>query len=165
MKKEISDELKTIFSRYETKLQTLEAAKVQESGRQRAFVNEFYQKRDLIIRPAMDAIGSYLEDHGHSFAISSLDEAYDAVKKEEIPARIQMEIIERADAANEKRSAAPPYFAAICSKSSRSVQFYENTLGSRRGGQAGITGDSRLSDLTIEDVQRRLVKLLSRIFQ
>jgi hypothetical protein len=156
MKREILDSLHVIFSKYEAKLHSEETAKNQEESRRRAFVKEFYQKRDLIIRPAMDAIGSFLLDRGHSFEIVTQDDDND------VAARIEMRIYPQTIDANTKST---PHFAVICNKSSGSVQFHESTLGARRGGQVGEAGDSTLSDLSVENVQNRLVKLLAQIFR
>lgn len=164
MKKEILDDLHTIFSKYETALTAKANAKAQVIAAQRSFVHEFYQKRDLVIRPAMEMIGAFIVDRGHSFEITTQDDAYDEARNLAINARIDMLIREHVRQPDENRVISPARFSAVCSKSSSSIQFHEDTLGARRGGQVAITGDCRLSEVTVDEVQRRLVKIVARIF-
>jgi hypothetical protein len=137
-----------------------EALKIREESetKEEAFLNEFYQIRKTIIRPAMEEIKSYLDEKNYESVI--IEKGQVTYDQDTHPASITIIL------GYDKKYASlreHPYFTVSVPSSGQSVHLSESTIGLGHSGHSGSAGEYQLGDLTKELLHNKIMKVLNEI--
>jgi hypothetical protein len=76
MKSDIKKGLDDVFAKHEASRKAAAERQQAIQTKEEAFLKEFLEKRDSIIRPAMEAVGQYLKEKGYSSEITTEEDGY-----------------------------------------------------------------------------------------
>ena len=163
MKDEIKSELNAIFQKHNANKRAAAAKQTKES-KEVAFLKQFLDVRESVIRPAMQAIGEFIKGQGYDYEITTEEDGFRTEGPSHplglIPASICLHIM----VGPNSRSDANPSFKAICDKNAQVVSFHENTITPRRSGRASGAGTALLSEIDQELVQKKILEVIREVF-
>jgi hypothetical protein len=164
MKDAIQAGLDAVFDKHEESKRAVAAAKLALETKESEFLRAFLEAAGTMVRPAMEAIGSYIQTRGYDYGIATREDGYE----EGDPGRRHTS----ASIAFELRfgSLSPgvpetPGVTVVCDKVKQRVRFYENTTAGGRTGHSGSTGEVELSALTAELVQQKILDVVAEVFR
>ncbi|RTM05674.1 MAG: hypothetical protein EKK31_15030 [Hyphomicrobiales bacterium] len=163
MKQETLSKLDTIFAKHQkTKDAALEAKKKGEDTAT-SFLKAFLEKREKVIRPAMEAVGEYVKGKGYAYQVSTEDDRPSPDGRgRHTPASIRLTIfLENGRGQLHEH----PGYSVICEKAQQKVRFHENTTSLGRGGHSGPAGESKLEDVTSDTLQAGILKVIEEVFR
>ncbi len=146
-----------------SKLDAVFKAEQVAKGKQEAFLQNFMEAQDTIIRPAMEEIGEYVRGKGYSHEISTEE---DGISNDgnnrpiSASTRITFFLGERQYPRHQF-----PGFSVICDKNQELVFFHESTMSPGRGGHAGGAGQATLPEVTKDLIQEKISNVLSEVFR
>jgi hypothetical protein len=137
MKSDIKKGLDDVFAKHEASRKAAAERQQAIQTKEEAFLKEFLEKRDSIIRPAMEAVGQYLKEKGYSSEITTEEDGYsqDGARRP-VSASIRFTIYPDRGAGYPRERF--PGLAAICDKSGGRVVFHESTLSPSRGAMPEV---------------------------
>jgi hypothetical protein len=162
LKQETESRLAAIFAKHEaTKISAAEVKNVVETKEQ-TFLREFLAARGSLIRPAMQEIGEYVKGRGYAFDISTEEDHFEEGRDR----RHRSAAIRITFFPGERRGANHEYpgLSLTCNKAAQLVEFHESAISPGRGGMAGGSGSAKLAELTAEEIQRRILKVVAAVF-
>lgn len=125
-----------------------------------ASLAEFYKICEQVIEPAMQEVGAIIKSNGLDFRISSVkDEKRNNTGPEN---SIRFTII--TDSSNHPLYEYPG-LSVIFDKFGGSVHFHASTIAPGRGGTSGGDGSMKLSELTADLIQTRIVAIAQKVFR
>ena len=165
MRKEIETKLDELFAQGAAReLAAGQADEVRETEEEK-FVRSFIEKRDAVIRPAMEAFGEYVTDKGLAYEITVIESGFGRTSGGNT--REKQPLIEITFFRGEKRHPRDDYpgLRVMCRKQSRSVHFHERAMWPFGGGHAGSAGEASLEAVTEDLVHQKLLHLLTAVLQ
>ena len=156
LEKELDDLLDAFDKRQEQRKEVQNAQTLQEDK----FVADFASFRSKTARPLFERVGNHLRQRGHDFDIEEVDYSVDRDGKT-TNARISFHLFPMGVNRHEGHSF--PSYAITASRGRQVIHLHgSNMLPS--GGAFGPRGDFKLDQLTLEIVERDLLKLLTEVF-
>jgi hypothetical protein len=156
MKENIRTALDSIFSAHEVKQRAADEAEDKRRNEEQAFLDAFVQKREGVIRPAMEEIGRAIKDKGHSYDIVTDDGA----RRGGPSIRFCMPM-----GAKYHTGYDCPGLEVVADRHAHRVRFQESTMIPTRGGHSGSAGEAPLDDVTPELIQEKILKVVAEVFR
>ncbi|MGA2550257.1 MAG: hypothetical protein ABSF50_08910 [Burkholderiaceae bacterium] len=162
MKHSTREQIDKIFELNAEKKRQDQKAKAEKELREAAFLLEFIECGEFIIKPAMEAIGEYARAKGLESRIESTEmgngTSWNAVSPEY---SIRFILGENQFGPEYQQ----PYVRIVCDLHSQKANFHESTIGPGRGGHSGQTGSVPLDEVTEDLVHSRILRVLAEILQ
>ncbi|MDE2135492.1 MAG: hypothetical protein KGJ49_12965 [Alphaproteobacteria bacterium] len=162
MKDELQTKLDSVFIKHEASKAA--AAQVQRIAKNKEdeCLEAFAVVRHTLIGPAMKEIGEYIKAKGYTYEISVVNGGFEPGRdRREVPASIRLTFLLGDRNLPDYEY---PGFSVICEKSRGTVLFHESTSSPGRGGHSGPAGEVKISELTKELLQERILKVIAEIF-
>ncbi len=160
MRDDLKRQLDELFSKREAAKSTAAVQKQATESKEAAFLREFVAVQDQVIRPAMQEIGDMLSAKGFKFNITSRKEESDPDNRQR--ASIECVFYDAADDDWDPHQC--PKFSLICQKEKGNVLLHASTIAPRRGGASGPVGEYKLSDLTADLVQKKILGVFAEAY-
>lgn len=162
MKDDIKSGLDTIFRTHQEKKDNTQRAEEEKGRREKEFLTQFYAHQETTIKPAMEAIGKYVEEKGVAYRIDeSKDEISQDIKRR--GASISICFLVGRDAG--RPSHEYPYFTVFCDKHAQRARFSQSTLSPGLRGHSGAAGDALLNEVTEDLIHEKIIKILTEVFR
>ncbi|MFG0414464.1 hypothetical protein ACF8MD_12400 [Pseudomonas sp. zjy_8] len=158
MSNDLRAELDALFTAKADREEKAKQATLQREAAAATFVEQFNTLRNEVIRPAFEEIVNLLAERGVTARISESDD--NASESARITIRIQSN-----EEPGRYRQGEFPHFSAICSKTSRKVNFHESTMTPSRGGHAGGAGEATIEETTKELIQQKVMKVIKEVIR
>ncbi len=162
MNDNIKSDLDALFRTHREKRDTALKLEEEKGRREEEFVSQFYAHQKSTIRPAMEAVGKYIEEKGYSYRIDeSKDELTHDVKRQ--GASISICFLFGKD--SYRPSHEYPYFTVFCDKRAQRARFNESTISPGLTGRSGESGDALLNEVTEELIHKKILRILTEVFR
>ena len=150
-----------IFKRHEdTKSKGLKAQ--EERGKEEdQSLARFDALRESTIKPAMKAVGEYVESKGLSYRIVEKEDSRDTEGRDH-PASIAFVFLVGGDTYRPVHEY--PSLTLFCEKRTGKVRLHQSTMVPGSGGQAGPVGEILIEEMTEEMIQQRLAGIANEVF-
>ena len=158
MKENVKSGLDGLFRTRQEKNDQVQSLEKEKEHRENEFLSAFYAHQKSIIRPAMEAIGKYVEEKGCKYKI---DESQDGATPDgkHQGASIAIRFLFGKD--SYRPSHEYPSFTVFCEKHVQKARFHENTIAPGRGGQSDPSGYASLNEVTEDLIQTKLLRVLT----
>jgi|GEM_PF-915507 len=164
MEEKVKSSLDEILDQHDAKLKEVTERAVREQSQHNQFHEEFSRIRDNIIRPAMEEIGNYMKQKGHSFNIIESKEQFDSRLKIYKGSRgIIMTILPSGFNPSDFSNSNIPSLGFYADMRTRKIEITENNVMPHWGGTSGSKDSAELSELTKDYVQKQILQLLKTI--
>jgi hypothetical protein len=165
MRKEVQTKLDELFAQGAAREQAAGEAEDARETEEEKFVRSFIEKRNAVIRPAMEAFGEYVTNKGLAYEITAAESGFERTSGGDT--RENEPLIEITFFKGEKRHPRNDYpgLRVMCRKQSRSVHFHERAMWPSGGGHAGSAGEASLEAVTEDLVHQKLLHLLTAVLQ
>lgn len=164
MEEKLKSSLDDILSKHDAKLKEVAELAVREQSQHNEFQAEFARIKNGIIRPAMEEIGNYIRQKGHSFNIIEREEEYDSkLKIYKSSNGIVMTIMPSGFNASDFSNNNTPSVGFYSDPRTKKIQITENNIMPHWGGSAGSKGSAESSEITRDYVQKQILALLNTI--
>lgn len=140
-----------------------------EGEAQAAFLAQYLKCRAEVIEPAMKEFADYIKPHGWNVDIDNQEDTParlglgGKVDQRALAAGVRMTFYQGSERPYVTQGRTLPSFSANCDKQSRTVSFFESTMGPTHGGSSGGTGAVPLDQVTALALHERLVKYFTKL--
>ena len=156
------DSLDKLLDRYDEK-QKERVANIKKSEQERdAFLSEFVDVRERVIRPVLDDIGAQLTRRGHQFSIDSRDFNPENSGSDN-QAEITMRFYIGKSQARSHLNYEYPSLSFIAQRHQKNVVLHSSNMTPGYGGSSGPRGNYKISEITKDLVTRELLKVISEV--
>ena len=163
MQNDVKSKLDQVFQAHQQALSAAEQAKVVRRTKEDQAVQDFYQARETIIKPAMQAMGDYLKSNGYAFVISQEDDASSAQRSS---GRASITLMFSLTSQTPSRGGSEfPHFSAALYKDSAKVVFGESTISPGKGGYSSGCGEALISELDPNVIQAKIADTIAKAFR
>lgn len=158
MKDSVKSGLDGIFRAHQEKNNQVQNLEKEKERRENEFLSAFYAHQKSIIRPAMEAIGKYVEEKGCKYEIyESQDGATHGGKHQ--GASIEIRFLFGKDSYRPSHEYSS--FTVFCEKHVQKVRFHENIIALGRGGQSAPAGEASLDEATEDLIHTKILRVLT----
>jgi hypothetical protein len=154
MKEETRSALKSIFDKREADQKAADEAQEKRLSEEDAFLKSFIQRREGVIKPAMQEIGEAIKERGYNYSISTEEDQH----KSGSGASIRFNLL-----VGQRQGPESPGLAISCDKAARSVRFHENTMTAGRGGHSRSVGEVPIEQVIPDLVQQKVLALIAQV--
>ncbi|MDD5581469.1 MAG: hypothetical protein PHY16_19660 [Methylobacter sp.] len=163
MPDKLKTELDAIFNAHEETKKKIEHQKSQQELREEAFVQSFHELQDSLIRPTFESIGEYITVKGYKYRIETSEEQTDRDGRYQSPSISIRFLVGEDD--RRYQSHEYPHLSVICEKRTSKLRFHESTMSPGKGGRAGSAGETTPTELTVDVLNQKVIKVLREVFK
>jgi hypothetical protein len=158
MNESVKSGLDGIFRTHQDKNNQVQSLEKEKENREKEFLSAFYAHQNSIIRPAMEAIGKYIEEKGCKYEI---DESQDGATHggRHQGASIAIRFLFGKDSYRPMHEYSS--FAVFCEKNVQKARFHENIVAAGRGGQSSPAGEASLDEVTEDLIHTKILRVLT----
>ena len=158
MKDSVKSGLDGLFKTHQDKNDQVQSLEKEKENREKEFLSAFYAHQKSVIRPAMEAIGKYIEEKGCKYEIEeSQDGAAHGGKRQ--GASIEIRFLFGKDSYRPTHEYSS--FTVFCEKNVQKARFHENIVALSRGGQSGPAGQASLDEVTEDLIHTKILHVLA----
>lgn len=162
MKESTREQIDRIFELNAEKKRQDQKARAEKELRDAAFVLEFIECGEFIIKPAMEAIADYARAKGLESRIESSERGTNSGWNSAAPEYSIRFILGENQFGPEYQQ---PYVRVVCDQYAQKANFHESTIGPGRGGHSGQTGSIPLEEISEDLIHARILRVLAEILQ
>jgi hypothetical protein len=162
MKDSVKSGLDALFRATQEKNNQVQSVEKEKERREEALLSSFYVLQKSIIRPAMEAIGKYVEEKGYKYEI---DESKEGTAQDGKHQSASIAIRFFFGKESDRPTYQYPAFTVFFEKHAQKVRFHESTVVPGRGGQAGPAGEASLDEVTVDLIHTKILHVLTEAFK
>jgi hypothetical protein len=162
MKDSTREQIDRIFELNAEKKRQDQKARAEKELREAAFILEFIECGEFIIKPAMEAIADYARSKGLESRIESTERGGHSAWNAVAPEYSIRFILGENQFGPEYQQ---PYVRVVCDQYAQKANFHESTIGPGRGGHSGQTGSIPLEEISEDLIHARILRVLAEILQ